>query len=246
MGDIHHLALASRREVPCPLDFDASLARFNLSLPGLRPHRKNPIARSKLEPGYVDPLAGYPPADRELPLIGEELSGQSEKEAKSYVPKGFPTFPSIHTYRYTPEYVEKFTVRGNGLKYNDGAAVPNRGQVLPDGPRGDPKKIREAAAKEAQQAEEALRGLVRASKINALRELRTVAEQDQLSKERYGLWETAMREMMVDLGTDTGKAPEGPAAGRVEIADHSMMVNSQKTFHRRELQRGGKKTSQKT
>ncbi len=104
---------------------------------------------------------------------------------------------------------------------------------MPEGPRGDPKKVREAAATEAKQAEEALRGLVRASKVNALKELRSVAERNPYSKERYSLWEAAMREMMTDADKGKGKASAGSPAGRGEIADHSMMVNSQKIYHRR-------------
>ncbi len=114
MEDIKQVARASRREIPCPADYDISLARFNLDIGALWPHRRNPVARSKLAPSFFDPLDGYPPADRALPLVGAELSGREEKDSKPYVPTAFPAFPSIHTYRYTPEDVEQLTVRGSG------------------------------------------------------------------------------------------------------------------------------------
>jgi len=183
-----------------------------------------------------------------LPLVLEELSGEPEKTAKAYIPKGFPAFPSIHTYKYTAVDVDEVTVRGSGLKYDDGTPVGRQAHDLPEGPRGDHKKIREAAARESKLGEEALRGVVRASKINALKEVRAIAERNKQGKERFGLWEAAMREFMDDSGMLRGKAAPGSGPARqerVEIADHSMMVNAEKAFHRKEVQRVGKKAAQK-
>ena len=132
----------------------------------------------------------------------------------------------------------------------------------------DPKRIREAAAVEAKQAEEALRGLMRASKVNKLKEVRAAADRSTLNKKRYTLWEAAMRELIVEAkqqprGSGSGGAAKGlgatadgsqsldaspskaaksaAAALREEIADQSMMVNAEKMFHRKEIPRKARK-----
>lgn len=282
------MAHAARRSQPIPTDFDLSFARFNLTTSALRPHLRNPVAKSKLKPTYFDPLArlGLRGQERDLPLLSDELSGKAEKDAKAYIPEGFPDFPSIHTYRHTPIDVDAVTVQGLGMRYDDGEPVlllDDAGGA--DGPqpqlqlqlqlqlqqastggaataaataaaeagaagslRSDPKRIREAAAVEAKQAEEALRSLMRASKINKLKEVRAAAERNTLSKQRYSLWETAMRELIEE---STAKSQPGTvltaAALREEIADQSMMVNAEKTFHRKEIPRKpAKRLTQKT
>ena len=288
--DIARFALAGRRSQPIPLDFEATLPRFNLGTGALRPHLKNPIALSKLtpEPPYLQQGLAAPETlyndGGDLPLLSQELSGRPEKEGKSYIPTGFPDFPSIHTYRHTPVDVDKVTVVGSGLRYDDGSLLllPNEEASADDrelglglggtgmaggaavgrgtnGVHNDPKRIREAAAVEAKQAEEALRGLMRASKVNKLKEVRAAADRNKLNKQRYTLWETAMRELIVDA--HGGKAPAAAAASaaaakdlslspsrasknaaaaaalREEIADQSMMVNREKVFHRKEIPR---------
>ncbi|KIH90456.1 hypothetical protein SPBR_01079 [Sporothrix brasiliensis 5110] len=132
----------------------------------------------------------------------------------------------------------------------------------------DPKGIREAAAVEAKQAEEALRGLMRASKVNKLKEVRAAADRSTLNKKRYTLWEAAMRELITEAKQDRRKSGSGGAAGgygavsrapqsidtspskttkstaaalREEIADQSMMVNAEKMFHRKEIPRKARK-----
>lgn len=244
--DTKLLAHTARRAQPSPADFDLSLARFNLCTSALKPHLRNPVAKSKLRPTYFNPLAEYPGAAPELPLIGDELSGRMEKESRAYIPKGFPDFPSIHTYRATPIDVDSVTVRGTGLRYDDGTPVKMGGRLdhlAVEGPRGDPKRVREAAAREAKQAEEALRGLVRASKINALKEVRATAVRNPQSKERYDLWEAAMRELMDESGKSKPRAMADAGTARLEIADHSMIVNAERAFYRREISRGGKRSA---
>ncbi|EPE06638.1 bromodomain associated protein [Ophiostoma piceae UAMH 11346] len=284
--DIARFTLAGRRSQPIPLDFEATLPRFNIGTGALRPHLKNPIPRSKLTP-ELRHLQQCPAATAiiktgtkgsvdggDLPLLSQELSGRPEKEAKSYIPTGFPDFPSIHTYRHTPVDVDKVTVVGSGLRYDDGSLLllPNEEASADDrelglggtavgrgatGANNDPKRIREAAAVEAKQAEEALRGLMRASKVNKLKEVRAAADRNKLNKQRYTLWETAMQELIVDA--NGGKVPAvatvsaaaaidlspsrasknaaAAAALREEIADQSMMVNCEKVFHRKEIPR---------
>lgn len=206
------------------------------------------MPRSKLHAQYFDPTAQRPPPGSELPLLGNELSGRSEKASKKYIPKNFPDFPSIHTYKYTPEDLDAVTIQGSGLSYENGAAVGARARSLPDGPRGDAKRMREAAARETQQAEEALRGLLQAGKINALKEVRDHAQKDRFSKRRYDLWEKAMLHLLEKDGdlSGTGKAASASGAERlVEIADHTMMVNAERAYHRKGVHRLGKKGAAK-
>lgn len=217
----------------------------------------------------------------DLPLLSDALSGKPEKESKSYIPSSFPAFPSIHTYRNTPIDVDTVTVQGSGLRYDDGSMLllPSEEASAEDRDLGlgyaplldgtvrssDPKRIREAAAVEAKQAEEALRGLMRASKVNKLKEVRAAADRSSLNKKRYTLWEAAMRELIVEAKQDPRKsgAAGGPGAAvngsqsldsspskaaksaaaalREEIADQSMMVNAEKMFHRKEIPRKARK-----
>ena len=224
------------------------MARFNLGTTSLKPHRKNPVPRFKLQAQYFDPTAQRPPPGSALPLLGEDLSGQPEKLSKKYIPKNFPDFPSIHTYKYTDEMVDAVTIRGSGLTYENGTAVGEQARTVPDGPRGDPKRMREAAARETQQAEEALRGLLQAGKINALKEVRDHAQKDPLSKRRYDLWESAMLHLLEKEGkvSRTGRTAGASGAERlIEIADHTMMVNAERAYHRKDVQRVGKKTASK-
>lgn len=167
----------------------------------------------------------------DLPTLDERLSGKDDKDAKIYIPKSFPDFPSIHTYKSTPTDVESVTVRGHDA---DPEGTAKRGS--PDW-RGDPKKIREAAALQAKQAEEALRRLVRASKQASLKDMRSTAEKNPVSRERYNQWEDAMKELLQEQGRANGA--DGTARG--EVADHSMVVNAQKRFHRREVPRSAKR-----
>jgi hypothetical protein len=159
------LALAARREHPIPTDFEHALRRHNVSVSSLKPHLKPPVSKTQLFPGYVDVLPEDLDAYTTLPLLGEELSGQPDKDEKEYVPSSFPDFPSKHTYKFTPQ--EDTSIR-------------------------DSKKIREEAARTAQQGEDALRRLVRASKMRKQKEVKNLVERDAHGKERFRLWESTM------------------------------------------------------
>lgn len=138
-----------------------------------------------------------------LPLLGSELSGQADKDAKPYIPSSFPDFPSKHTYKFTPQ---------------------------DDTRSRDSKKIREEAALNAQQGEDALRRLVRASKMRKQKEAKTLVERDNQGKERFRLWESTMKRFM-------GGNSKDAATGQVEIADHSMIVNGDAAFSRKDVSR---------
>ncbi|KAK3954424.1 WD40-repeat-containing domain protein [Pseudoneurospora amorphoporcata] len=213
-------ANASRRSYPIPMDFENTLNRFNVTPTALYYHRKPPISKKKRQPVWEDvPLGEAIPTD--LPVLAPELDGAADKAAKNYIPSSFPSFPSVHTYKYTPESVEAAT------------AIP----------RGDPKKIREAAAKEAKAGEQALRRLMRASKIAKQKDVSATAQRAPAKRERYALWEAAMRELVEDdskaKGREVAPVAMHSQQGRVEIADHSMIVNAEKGYYRKEVARPG-------
>ncbi|KAM0343089.1 hypothetical protein ACHAPU_008837 [Fusarium lateritium] len=203
------LALAARREHPIPTDFEHALRRHNVSVTSLKPHLKPPIPRTQIFPGYVDVLPADLDAYTTLPLLGEELSGQPDKEEKTYVPSSFPDFPSKHTYKFTPQ--EDTSIR-------------------------DSKKIREEAARTAQQGEDALRRLVRASKMRKQKEVKNLVERDAHGKERFRLWESTMKRFMSTEG-------RGENTDDTEVADHSMIVNGEALFSRKEVPRAGKRSA---
>lgn len=100
----------------------------------------------------------------------------------------------------------------------------------------DSKKIREEAARTAQQGEDALRRLVRASKMRKQKEVKSLVERDVHGKERFRLWELTMKRFMTAEGN-------GEHADAVEIADHSMIVNGEAMFARKEVPRFGKRSA---
>ncbi|KAJ3498282.1 hypothetical protein NLG97_g1249 [Lecanicillium saksenae] len=202
------LAIASRREHPVPSDFENMLRRYNLPISSLTPHLKNPMS--------IDPTPSFVLTDdarqsefKPLPLLGAELSGQADKDAKPYIPSSFPDFPSKHTYKFTPQ---------------------------DDTRSRDSQKIREEAALNAQQGEDALRRLVHASKMRKQKEAKSLVERDNQGKERFRLWESTMKRFM-------GGNPKDGATGQVEIADHSMIVNGDAAFSRKDVSRVGQRSA---
>ncbi|KAL7781491.1 hypothetical protein V8C37DRAFT_398181 [Trichoderma ceciliae] len=206
--EIKRLAVSSRREAPVPSDFETMLKHHNLSLSSLKPHIKNRLCNQDMPNRNIGVIA-IDDTFNSLPLLGTELSGQPDKESKLYIPSSFPGFPSTHTFRFTPQ----------------------------DNKRArDSKQIREDAAKSAQLGEDALRRLVRASKMRKQKEVKSLVERDTQGKERFRLWESTMKRFM---GGDRFREH----AGRVEIAEHSMLVNADIKFSRREVSRLSKKSN---
>ncbi|KAI8952603.1 hypothetical protein F4801DRAFT_577365 [Xylaria longipes] len=171
-GFIHQLkkvAHGARRNDPIPTDFEAILRQHNLPLSSLKPHLKNPIPKELLEPTFYDPITENTTyLQRTPPVLGDELDGRYEKEERSWIPKHFPSFPSKHTYRYTP---------------------------APPPARSTEKKRAEALA-DARKAEMALRRIDRAAKMTRQKELRVAAQRNVLTKQRHDSWEGLMKSLL--------------------------------------------------
>lgn len=160
--------LLGRRHESAVLDFGYALSKFSIPFASLEPHLRHPVAPLHTEEEDEDPPNEEQSQASLTKLLGNELSGQSDKNGKPFIPKHFPSFPSKHTYKFT----EKESARET-----------------------DPRKVREEAAKSARQAEEALRRLVRVSKAGREKDVKRVAEKDPKSKMRHDLWEKAMESL---------------------------------------------------
>lgn len=185
------------------------LKRHNVPVSSLKPHLRHPVPKDQVAPTYDETITLDEDAFTTLPLLGPELSGQPDKDGMPYVPRTFPEFPSKHTYKFTPQ--DDVNIR-------------------------DSKKIREQAARTAQQGEDALRRLVRASKMRKQKEVKSLVEKDGQGKERFRLWESTMKRFM-------GMEGRAEQSDQVEIADHSMIVNGDAVFGRKEVSRLGKRSA---
>jgi len=209
MSDAKWIAQSSRRSVPVPTDYERVLSRHNIPVASLKPHLRPPIPKAQRLPDYAEAITLDDDAWTTLPLLGPELSGQPDKESMLHIPATFPAFPSKHTYRFTPQ---------------------------DDANARDSQRVREDAARNAQQGEDALRRLVRASKMRKQKEVKSLVEKDSQGKERFRLWELTMKRFM-------GVENRGENIEQVDIADHSMIVNSDAVFSRKEVPKMGKRTT---
>lgn len=126
--------VSSRRLQPIPHDFEHALKRVRISPDDLSPYLQTtkPVAPTPTL------LPSPPPEDelaRKLPFLNA-LKGEEGRTNRSYVPQGFPDFPSKHTYSTTAVFTERDS---------------------------DPRKIRERAAENGRHGEEALRKLASAA-----------------------------------------------------------------------------------
>ncbi|PQE10907.1 bromodomain associated protein [Rutstroemia sp. NJR-2017a WRK4] len=167
--------LIARRSAPIPHDFEYALHRFSLPLASLEPHLQPPIAVPKLKLEQEEATQEDSKTKNIVKILGPELDGEEDKKTKSYIPKGFPAFPSKHTYKWTAKEPDRMT---------------------------DPRKIREEAAKSARMGEEALRRLVKVSKAGKEKDMKKIASRDPRSKERHELWERTMRSLAGDKGVN--------------------------------------------
>ncbi|EMR61523.1 putative bromodomain associated domain-containing protein [Eutypa lata UCREL1] len=178
-GFVEHLkrtANAARRDNPTPADFETILQRYNIPTSSLKPHLKNPVSKKKLVPKTYNPFTedlGAIQSTKASMFLGPELDGNQEKESKEWIPSSFPSFPSKHSYRFTPV----------------------------EAPVRDLKKKRAEAAFEARKGEEALRRIDRAAKISRQKELKELANRNPLSRQRHEALEEMMKEFIPKAGS---------------------------------------------
>lgn len=164
VGHLRRTANAARRNNPVPEDFALILREHNVALSALKPHLKNPVPKDQLTPSYFDPVAeDISHLLKPRPYLGEELSGRKEKEARPWIPKNLPEFPSAYTYKFTPVHESP-----------------------------DIEKEQTQAETDAKKAELALRRINRAARISRQKDVKIMAQRNAYSKERHELWEKSM------------------------------------------------------
>jgi transcription initiation factor TFIID subunit 8 len=129
------------------------------------------IPPSLLQPHFDPPAPPEaPPPDTES-LLGAGLSGKTDKETRTYIPKHFPPFPSKHTYKSTPVFTERET---------------------------DARKIREKATEEGILAEQSLRKLMAAQKAGIQKQNVGKRKRSRRMKNSDKLWQHAMTDLLAD------------------------------------------------
>lgn len=217
LADVRRSMLSCRRTQPIPLDFLQALHTHQLSLRSLLPHLDPPVppARSQFhlqtEPAQED-------EHQQLRFLGPILNGAPDEQAKVYVPKHFPDFPSKHTYKATAEF-------------------PNR--------ESDPRKVRERATEEGRLGEEALRRLVGAGSDDPAHESQRSQGPKSIRARRDQMWMETMQAVTegkpegMDIDGGAGYVAKGKQKERVSTGIaygsgrlHSA-VNSEKRYWRK-------------
>ncbi len=209
LTDVRQSMLSSRRTRAIPQDFLQALHTHQLSLRSLVPHLDPPVPPSRSQFALAAE-ATEEEKNHERPFLGPELNGASDERARLYVPRHFPAFPSKHTYKATPEFLER---------------------------EKDPRRIRERATEEGRMGEEALRRLVGpgSDKPN----LMTGPKAESMRKRTEELWRETMQ-TLVSTGGDAMEGPEKdkhrdqhpgePSKGGSRV---STAVNADKRFWRK-------------
>ena len=131
-GDVTRSMLSCNRTCPIPEDFLQSLHSHQLHLTSVVPHLNPPVPAEKSQ--IVLPIDDAPQVmDNWQTSLDVFLEDSSSERSRPYIPDHFPGFPSIHTYKATPD--------------------------LPSA-KANPRKVRELATEEARLGEAALRKLV--------------------------------------------------------------------------------------
>lgn len=163
----------ARRTQPIPLDFEYALWKFDLPFASLAPHLNPPIPSNltqiRLEAVSTSELEDLKEKEKLSTLIlGDELNGELDKDAKLYIPKNFIPFPSKHTYKWTDIEVK---------------------------PKRDRRMVREANAKEARKGEEALSRYMASIESGKSAKGKEISTDPQIRKS-HTLWENVMTSLM--------------------------------------------------
>lgn len=164
---------SARRTAMLPHDYIYALDSVGITGSGVLEQHLDTgdVPPTLLQPSFAPPEAADPmPPDLEG-MLGPELSGRADKEARKYIPEHFPAFPPKHTYKATPVFAQREI---------------------------NPHAIREKAAKEGIEAEKSLRKLMEKKKEGE-RIRRAAREQPRrslIAVKREELWKTALKEAL--------------------------------------------------
>lgn len=168
LANVRQSMLACRRTQAIAQDFLQSLHLHQLSLRSLLPHLDPPIPPSQSQ--LLLPLGDSAPAlqNQRLRVLEFSLDDRLKTGKSAYIPKGFPSFPSEHTYKATPN-------------------VPVR--------ENNPTKMRERAIEEGRLGEAALRKLVNArNDLAANPDPYTTRSSKSVRAIRAEVWKEAMED----------------------------------------------------
>jgi transcription initiation factor TFIID subunit 8 len=129
------------------------------------------VPPSLLQPSFSPPRPPSPPPHDLDGLLGPDLSGKADKDARKYIPAHFPSFPSKHTWKATPVYTSR---------------------------ESDPRKIREKATEEGILAEQSLRKLMAAQKAGLQGNKARKQRRSKRMKKSDALWQDAMNDLQAD------------------------------------------------
>lgn len=230
LSDVRTSMQHARRTAPTPQDFARALAHTGYTSADLEPQLDLPLPPQLALP----PVPAPPPPEEQPPqlegVLGTELSGAADKNARAYIPPHFPSFPSKHTWQSTPVFSSRET---------------------------DPRKIRERATQEGILAEQALRKLMAANRTGSTRKRGSSSGDDDgggggaVGKRRQTpqtkqMWEDAMREVMREDEMKRGDVFMGGLDGEQDedktkdvVVDTGLLVNYDKKYWRKGAQSGG-------
>lgn len=221
LADVRQSMLSCRRTQPVPQDFLQALHTHQLSLRSLLPHLDPPVL-PKVSQYPLQTEPAHQAETQHFRFLGPILNSAPDDQAKVYVPRHFPEFPSKHTYKSSDE----FPVR-----------------------ESDPRKVRERATEEGRLGEEALRRLVSAASDHPAQKSQEEQGSQSLRARRNQMWMETMQAvteegsegMKIDgeLGSlEKGKQKEGSldSTGFGHGLLHSV-VNSEKRYWRKPIQR---------
>ncbi|KAI2602572.1 hypothetical protein GGR54DRAFT_496840 [Hypoxylon sp. NC1633] len=176
IAQLMHSQTVARRTKPGPIDFQLALEAFDISLVDLIPHLTHPVSKEELTPSYRDiNIEEITRLLKPRPDLGEELSGEKEKESRPWTPKNSPPFPPPYQYRYTPSNQESKT---------------------------DDKKAQ--AETDAKKGELALRLITRAGRISRQKEVKATSDLESSSQKRHENWESMLTDLLPENGSSNG------------------------------------------
>jgi hypothetical protein len=209
--------ISSRRAQPIPLDFAFALQKQKLSLSSLEPHLQSLIPPSISQRPLPTPPPEEPPDPPLSPVLGPALNGALDKQKTPYIPTHFPSFPSKHTYKATPEFTER---------------------------ERDPRKVRECATEEGRLGEEALRRLLGAASSGGHGTSCSSGIRSRERKQRDKMWEQTVEALIKGVGvSNLSNGDSEIGTTRISVADKglatvltpefSIVVNSEKEYWRK-------------